>query len=183
MSRRRGLWLSGVASAALFLVLVLIDRRIQESGGPGIVPFELAGSTDRATQILGQWGQAGQDAARLSLWLDFPYLVVYGAFFSLAVLALRDAARRLGWERFARAGAAIAVLPIVAAACDAIEDVGLLLVLDGHGASPAPTFATAFAVVKFAALATAQIYLLVGLAALARVRLRASRWSSRGPSA
>jgi hypothetical protein len=100
---------------ALFLLLVVVDRQIQESGGPGIVPFELAGSTSRTTEILGEWGQSGKDAARLSLWLDFPYLIAYGAFFSLAVLAVRDAARGRGWDRFSRPGTAIAVLPIVAA--------------------------------------------------------------------
>lgn len=172
MSRRRGLWISGIAAAALLLALALLDLRIQDSGGPGIVGFELAGSTERATQILAEWGQAGQDAARLSLWLDFAYLIAYAVFLCLAVLAIRDAARSRGWERYARPGTAIALLPIVAAACDAIEDVGLLLVLDGHGASRAPQLATAFAIVKFVALAGALLYLLAGLAAVARARLR-----------
>lgn len=39
----------------------------------------------------------------MSLWLDFPYLAAYGAFFSLAVMAMRDAARRRGWDGFALA--------------------------------------------------------------------------------
>lgn len=175
VNRRRGLWLLGLAAAGLFLVLVLVDRRIQESGGPGIIPFELAGSTDRATEILDEWGEGGRDDARLSLWLDFPYLIAYGAFFSLAVIAVGDAVRRRGWDLYARPSAAIAVLPIVAAACDAVENVGLLLVLDGHADSPAPTVATAFAVAKFVTLGVAQLYLLAGLAALATVRLRQRR--------
>jgi hypothetical protein len=174
MSRRRGLWVSGIATAVLFVVLMLLDLRMQDTGGPGIVGFELAGSSERATQIMAEWGQTGQDAARLSLWIDFLFLIAYGAFLSLAILAVRDAARRNGWDSFARYGMAIAVLPIVAAACDAIEDIGLLLVLDGHGASRAPEAATAFALLKFAALAIALAYLLAGLAALARARLRSS---------
>lgn len=174
MSRRRGLWVLGIATAVLFVVLGLLDLRMQDTGGPGIVGFELAGSTERATQILGEWGEAGQDAARLSLWLDFLFLIAYGAFLPLAILAVRDAARRNGWDGYARYGTAIAVLPVAAALCDAIEDVGLLLVLQGHGASQAPEAATAFALLKFAALAIALIYLLAGLAALARVRLRSS---------
>lgn len=175
MTRRRGLWLLGILSAALFLLLVVVDRQIQQSGGPGIVPFELAGSTSRATEILGEWGQSGRDAARLSLWLDFPYLIAYGAFFSLAVLAVRDAARRRGWDRFARPGTAIAVLPIVAAVADAIEDIGLLLVIGGHADTPAPAVATGFALIKFAALGVSQIYLLGGLAAMVVARLRHDR--------
>lgn len=174
MSRRRGLWVFGIAAAVLFVVLGLIDLRLQDTGGPGIVGLELAGSTERATRILGEWGQTGQDAARLSLWLDFLFLIAYGAFLSLAILAVRDAASRNGWDSYARYGSAIAVLPIVAAVCDAIEDVGLLLVLDGRADSSFPTAATAFALLKFAALGIALLYLLAGLAALARVRLRAS---------
>jgi hypothetical protein len=174
VSRRRGLWILGIATALLLLVLWLLDLRMQDTGGPGIVSFELAGSTERATQIMAEWGQAGQDAARLSLWVDFVYLIAYGTFLALAILAVRDAARRRGWESYARFGTAIALLPIAAAICDAIEDVGLLLVLDGHGASRAPEAATAFALLKFAALAVALAYLLGGLVALARMRLRES---------
>jgi hypothetical protein len=172
MTRRQGLWVSGSAAALLFLALVLIDRQIQESGGPGIIPFELAGSTDRATEILGEWGQDGRDAARLSLWLDFPYLIAYGVFFWLAVRAMADAGARRGWERYARAGRAIAVLPIVAATCDALENVGLLLVIEGHADSPAPTVATAFALAKFVTLGIAQLYLLAGLVGSALSRSR-----------
>jgi hypothetical protein len=171
VTRRRGLWLLGLATAALYLALILVDRKIQESGGPGIVSFELAGSTDRATEILGEWGQAGRDSARLSLWLDFPLLVAYGAFFHLAILAVRDAAHRRGWERWARPGAAMATLPIAAAACDAVEDIGLLLVLDGHADSVAPAIATAFAVAKFAMFGGALLYLLGTLAALGVARI------------
>jgi hypothetical protein len=172
MTRRQGLWVSGIAAGLLFLALVLIDRQIQESGGPGIIPFELAGSTDRATEILGEWGQDGRDAARLSLWLDFPYLIAYGVFFWLAVRAIADASRRRGWDRYAHSGRAIAVLPIVAATCDALENVGLLLVIEGHADSPAPTVATAFALAKFVTLGIAQLYLLAGLVGLALSRSR-----------
>jgi hypothetical protein len=174
MSRRRGLWVLGIATAGLFVVLGLLDLRMQDTGGPGIVGFELAGSSERATQIMAEWGQTGQNAARLSLWLDFLFLIAYGAFLPLAILAVRDAARRNRWDGYARYGTAIAILPIVAAMCDAIEDVCLLLVLDGHGASRAPEAATAFAFAKFATLGIALLYLLAGLAALARVRLRES---------
>jgi len=174
MSRRRGLWILGIAAAVLFVVLGLLDRRMQDTGGPGIVCFELAGSTERATQIMAEWGQTGQDAARLSLWLDFPFLIAYGAFLSLATLAVRDAARHRGWESYARFGTAIALLPIAAALADVVEDVGLLLVLDGHAASRAPEAAKAFALLKFAALTIALAYLLFGLTKLARMCLRES---------
>jgi hypothetical protein len=175
MTRRRWLWLLGVVSTLLFVALALIDRKIQDSGGPGIVSFELAGSADRAQEILAEWGQDGKDWARLSLWIDFPYLVAYGAFFYFAVLAVRDAALKRGWDRYARPGAKIALLAIAAAAFDAVEDVFLLLSIGGHADSAAPTVATAFAICKFLALAVAYGYVLIGLGMIGRARLRARR--------
>ena len=119
MTRRRALWLLGITTLVLFAVLVVLDGRMQDTGGHGIVAFELACSSARAAEIMGEWGSDGRDAARASLWLDYLYLVAYGAFLWLAVRAVRDAALRRGWERFARPGAAIALLPLVAAAADA----------------------------------------------------------------
>jgi len=175
MTRRRALWLLGATTVILLAILALLDFELRDTGGPGIIPFELAGSTERAQEILSDWGDTGHDAARLSLWLDFPYLLAYGAFFSLAVLALRDAARRRGWTRLARPGTVIAALPPLAAACDAVENVNLLLVLDGHADSAAPELATGFALAKFAFLAPAQVYLAIGLVALAVTWLREVR--------
>jgi hypothetical protein len=170
MTRRRALWALGPATLGLFVVLALIDRRMQHAGGHGIVSFELAGSRDRAREILADWGAEGRRAARASLWVDYLYLAAYGAFLWLAIRALRDGALRRGWARFARPGGAIALLALVAAACDAAEDAFLLLALGGHGGSAAPTLATAFASVKFACLAVAVVYLLAGLVALGVAR-------------
>jgi hypothetical protein len=174
VTRRRALRISGIATAILFVVLAIVDEAIKASGGPGIIAFELAGTTGRVAEILGHWGQEGRDAARVSLAIDFVYLVVYGVFLTLAVLELRDAARERGWTAFARPGTAIAVLPGVAAACDVVEDVGLWLMIEGEGTAHIPPVATAFAAVKFVALAVAIGYLLVGVAALAKQRYRAS---------
>jgi hypothetical protein len=96
---------------------------MRDSGGPGIVGFELAGSEERAAEILGEWGEEGEDAARASLWIDYAYILSYGAFLTLAAIATRELALRSGWRRMASAG--LAAIPLAAAgAFDAIEDVG-----------------------------------------------------------
>ena len=64
------------ASAALLASLAMLDRRMQATGGPGIIPFELAGP-ERSPEILRVWGREGRRAARASLLLDFPFLVAY----------------------------------------------------------------------------------------------------------
>lgn len=166
MTGRRWLWFAGVASVVLIVGLAVLDGRMSASGGPGIVGFELAGSAGESSRILSDWGARGQDAARLSLWLDFLFLVAYGAFLTLAVLAVRAAVSRRGWVGVARAGGVVAVLPVAAAVFDAVENVGLLLVLGGHlGAVPA--VAAGFALAKFTALAVAILGLLDGLLLLA----------------
>jgi len=145
---------------------------MHDTGGPGIVPFELTGGQDRADEILAEWGDAGQDAARESLWIDFGFLLAYGAFLTLALAAVRDLARERGWRRLAAIGAVAVSFGALGAAFDALENVCLLLTLNSAG--PAfPLLATIFAACKFIFLAAAIAYLLAGLA---------TRLHSRGPT-
>lgn len=135
---------------------------MQETG-PGMVPFELAGSQDRADEILAEWGEEGQDAAREQLWIDFGFLFAYGTFLTLLLLMARDLARRQDWRRLATIGGVVVSFGALAAGFDALENVCLLLTLDGTGAS-LPLLATIFASCKFILLTAAITYLLVCLA-------------------
>jgi pimeloyl-ACP methyl ester carboxylesterase len=164
MTRRTALWVLGVLSGALGIVLVALDVRMQEAGGWGIVDFELAGSEERSREILEDWGDDGEDAARLSLWLDFPYLALYGAFWFLAVAATRDLAKRCEWRRLAAAGPRVLWLPLAGAALDAVEDAFLLLALGERGGDVAPLAATVCASGKFLALGISIGYVVVALA-------------------
>ncbi len=171
MDRRTALWISGVAMVALFAALAIIDQRMSDTGGPGIVGFELAGSEHRAHEILADWGDKGHDAARLSLWLDYPYIVAYAAFWTLAVAATRDLAQRRSWRRLAALGATVVAFPIVAGILDALENVGLLMALGRHGGTLAPLAATIFASGKFLLSFSALAYVLAGLGLRAYRRL------------
>jgi hypothetical protein len=164
VTRRRGLIASGIATLLLLLAMSPADNRMKDTGGPGIVPFELTGGRDRADEILAEWGDEGQDAARESLWIDFGFLLAYGTFLTLALMAVRDMARNRGWRRLAALGAIVVYFGALVAAFDALENVCLLLTLDSAGAA-FPLLATIFASCKFALLAAAIAYLLAGLAA------------------
>jgi hypothetical protein len=172
MTRRRALWLLGIATLVLFALLIALDARMQDAGSHGIVAFEVAFTSGKAHEILVAWGSKGHDAARLSLWLDFLYLISYGLFLFLAVRALGDALRSRGMDGWARPAAAISLLAPICAASDAVEDVFLLLVLGGHAGSIGPPLAGGFATLKFACLAVVVVYLLAGLVALALRRSR-----------
>jgi hypothetical protein len=169
MTRRRGLIASGIASVVLLLAMSPAEERMQDNG-PGMITFELTGGQDRADEILAEWGDEGQNAAREQLWIDFAYLLVYGAFLTLALRAVRDMARERGWRRLTAIGGVVVWLGVLVAGFDAIENICLLLTLDGAGAA-FPLLATIFASCKFLLLAIAIAYLIAGLA----MRLRSGR--------
>jgi hypothetical protein len=172
VTRRRCLIAAGIATTILFVAMLPAENRMKDTGGPGVVPFELAGSQDRADEILAEWGEEGQDAARESLWIDFGFLLAYGGLLTLAAAAVRDLAGRRGWARLATIGRVVVACGALVAAFDALENVCLLLTLDEAG--PAfPVMATTFAACKFALLAVAIAYIGAGL--IMRV------WA-RGPS-
>lgn len=104
MTRRRGLIAAGIATLLLFLAMAPAEERMRDAGGPGVIPFELAGGQERADEILAEWGREGRDAARESLWIDFGFLVAYGALLTLLLAATRDLARERGWTRMTAIG-------------------------------------------------------------------------------
>lgn len=175
MSRRALLWLLGLTTVVLLVLLLGPERRMQETGGPGIVGFEVAGSEERAREILGQWGEAGRDAARTSLWLDFPYLIAYGAFLALAAAAIRDLARQRRWRRFTSVGYVMVPFALTGAGLDALENIGLLITLAGSGGDWAPRLATVFAIGKFALISAVIAYVVVGLVRRAYQRTTRTR--------
>jgi hypothetical protein len=178
-TRRRVLWISGVATLALWAFLVYQDEQIKDSGGPGIVPFELAGSSDRAEEILAEWGEDGQDAARVSLIVDYPYLVAYSIFLAVACTVGSERLARRGFDRLARAGPAIGWGAVAAGALDAIEDAALLQVVDDH-TEVFPAIALVAAIGKFALAAAALLYAIAGLV-LGRGSGRAEPSATRAP--
>jgi hypothetical protein len=170
VTRRRALIASAVASVAIFAVLALLDVRMMDTGGPGIIGFELAGTQARAAEILADWGTKGIDAAKASLWIDYAYIAAYGTFLVLAAWATRDLALERGWSRMAAWGLAAIPFAAAGAAFDAIEDVGLLLAVNQHGGALAPRLAQICASLKFALLAVTIAYLLTGVVLRLRER-------------
>src|SRR5690349_24136598 len=82
MTRGRALILLAVAVVALLVAMKPAEDRMTENG-PGIVSFELAGSADRSQEIQDEWGEDGRDAARQQLWIDYGFMLAYGAFLVL----------------------------------------------------------------------------------------------------
>lgn len=174
LSRKQLLISIGIAMAVLYVILIVLDRKLQEAGGPSIVGFEFAGSEQQAAQIMAEWGDSGRDYARWSLWIDFGLMLSYGAFFALAALATRDFARENNMRRLAAVGAVAPLCAALAAAFDVVENTFLLLVLGGHGGSFGPPIAATCASIKFLLFAIAVAYVLWGLASRLLLRGRPS---------
>ncbi len=170
MTRGRVLVLLAVAVLALLAAMNPAEQRMTDNG-PGMVPFELAGSADRSQAIQAEWGEEGRDAARQQLWIDYGFMLAYGAFLVLAAAAIRDLARSRRWRRLVAVGALAVPAGGIAAGCDAIENACLLLTLGGAG-SWAPVTAAVFASAKFILLLVAIVYILTGLAMRLRGRLQ-----------
>jgi hypothetical protein len=139
-----------------------------EDHGVGIIELEFTGTAERAAEHHRELGAEGRDAARTALLLDYGYLVAYGLFLAGACTAVADRARRTGRPRLASAGPFLAWGALGAAACDAVENTMLLLILDGQTGQPWPALAFAFATAKFALAASASLYALGGWLATLR---------------
>jgi hypothetical protein len=163
MTRRRWLIVLGAITIALAALLLAVDPSSEGEGRPGIVAWEFAWDEQGAAEILADWGEDGRDAARLSLRLDFLYLLAYGAFLTLAAAATRDLAAERGWRRMARFGPFAMVSATAGALFDAVEDVCLLIALEGEGGDLAPRLGAVFASLKFLLLSVVCVYLLAGL--------------------
>jgi hypothetical protein len=137
--------------AAYAVVMLRLEQRMRSTGGPGIIPFELAGTSAAADAILQQWGAKGRHAARSSLLLDFGYMLTYGY---LTALLLDGTARR---NRHPRSVSGVVAAAVVG---DAIEGVALLRVLKNHDVEQNASLARSAALTKFTLLGICTAYLL-----------------------
>ena len=153
----RGPAAPAAATVGLFVPLAAIDRRLQATGGPGIIPFELAGSTG-SDVILARWGEAGRPWAIASLVLDFPFLAAYTTLNLVLIERLRERAVTRGDRFLASLARPVAALQIVAGASDAIENASLLVVVARRGDPDRAALARRAAVTKFAALGIGWAY-------------------------
>jgi hypothetical protein len=153
----------------LLVPLLALEREMKQTGGPGIIPFELAGTPERARDILETWGPEGRSAARRSLLLDYPYLVTYSVLQAALCDAASDALRRRGAVTLADAGRLVRIGQWSAGAFDAAENTALLAVLAGRNGR-LPAVARTCASAKFALLGLGWLYAALGLVSRLRSR-------------
>jgi len=157
MTRWHKIILLAIAFAFLTALLVITGMPLRTDSAPlGIVSMQLAGNAVNTGIILQSWGPAGRESAWLNLIVDFPYLVTYG----WLLLALCRLAASVGDGRMASLGRWCAAGAVLAAMCDAVENIALLHELHAGAGNFAAGIAWGFASVKFLLLAIVGLYLL-----------------------
>jgi len=116
----------------LMFVLLRIDVPLQTTAAPkGIVSYELAGSVNDAQLILDSWNPTVRLYAAFSLGLDYLYMPAYAIAIGLACAWAAEL-----WSKRRRSLAAIGVGLawglMVAALCDAVENVALVTDIAEH---------------------------------------------------
>lgn len=130
----------------------------------GILAFEFAGDPETAREIIACWKGEALTRAGFGLGLDYLFMVTYALVFSLACLWSRDVLRPR-FPRLSGLGTGMAVASWLAAGADALENVALVRQLLAAPLSPWPEMAFGMASIKFALLALAAAFSLVGLVA------------------
>lgn len=156
----------------LFAVFRVLDAPLQTSAAPnGIVSFELAGTPEKAFQIMVSWEpvdyqgspftipQRGHLYAAFGLGLDYLFMPVYATALALGILLA--AGRHTGW--FTILGSWLGWGAYTAALFDAIENYALArMLLMNQVWSPYPQMAAFSASLKFGLLLLGLFYALVG---------------------
>lgn len=92
----------------------------------GILALEFANTSEKLSLILSVWPM---DAAKLNIWLDFIFIIVYTRFF---LLTLSMAANQWKNKIFTRVGKWLMVSAWIAAVFDVIENIIMLASLARH---------------------------------------------------
>jgi hypothetical protein len=124
-------WLSAAAAAHALATALIVPSELamRRASGSGIVALELAGSPDRASQIMMGWGEAGRQAARRSLVVDFGYMLSYATFMLALVELTGVRLGGVGRRRMSAAAGFVGWGQVLGVACDAVEGFVLLQVL------------------------------------------------------
>lgn len=129
--------------------------------------LQFAGSESRAHEIVAGWSPTEAVDMAFLQGVDAVHLLAYGVLLAAAaVWAGRQFRGRAG-----RWAPLVAWMALAAALFDALENIGMIVMIRGDVDAPVPTITTTFAVAKFSMFFVVVPYVLAGLVA----RLRGGR--------
>jgi hypothetical protein len=147
-----------VAMIGLMIWLGKLGAPVKAQVAAGPLALEAPWSTERAQTVLELLGTKGIEALRRQTYVDFVFLLIYPLVLSLGCALLASSLD----GRQALFGMLIAVGVLLACPFDALENVSMLRMMDGHTGAPWPQLATLCAGAKFTLIAGAVSFLVVG---------------------
>jgi len=157
-------WLSLLLTLFVFGVINITGKPLENSVAPaGIVSYELAGTPAHASAVLASWNAETRVFAGFNLGIDYLFMLCYAAAFSLGIIWAGRVFQHREQATLAKLGWLLARGAWLAAFLDAIENVGLIVMLLGRVAAPWPQLSAFCASIKFGLLALGLVYLLIGV--------------------
>lgn len=155
-----------ITFALITLATLVVGNILQQKGNPlstqkvpaGILAIEMPWSGEKARAIVEAWGADLVAAAKKQVMVDFLFLLLYPLFFSIACVLLA----LILPEKLQLIGLMVSWGVLLAGLLDAIENIAILLMLEGNFATPVPQVATIAAAVKFTLVIGAVGFLGIG---------------------
>lgn len=124
----------------------------------GIVSFQLAKDITTSNEIINSWNEVSQIACGISLGLDFLFLISYTLLIAILIHKLNEVL----WKNSSiyNLGITLIYFLALAAAFDAVENIGLIQLLLGNIEQKWSSIAFYFAVPKFIIIVIGIIYIL-----------------------
>ena len=161
--RKKLFWISASGSIILMVLSNMVGGGLITDAAPyGIISFEFAGSPSQAQAIIDSWNSQARLSAAFSLGLDYLFILAYSTAISLACLWTADMLQERNWP-LARLGVPLAWGQWLAGALDAVENLGLVLLLLYSAGNPWPGIAKWCALIKFTLVFLGLVYAFYGL--------------------
>jgi hypothetical protein len=150
------------ASILLMVIFGMTGSPLTTEAAPfGVVSFEIAGTVEKAQQILASWDEDTQRRAAFGLGLDFLFIVVYASTIAFGCGMAAQVLQQSGWP-LAKLGNWLAWGALLAALLDMIENIALTVQIFGTVASPWPAIAQGCAFLKFGLVFLGIAYVIYG---------------------
>lgn len=153
-----------VATLLIMVIMNMVGAPLKTQAAPsGIISYELAGSATKSQIILDSWDESARQYAAFSLGMDYLFMLFYsttialGCVWSGRVLASRAISLSV-------VGAPLAWGQWAAAVFDAVENIGLTLILFGADGQTWAPVARWCAIIKFGLIFLGITYSFLGLA-------------------
>ena len=162
-------WITLVTTPILLGVMVWHGEALKTSETPlGIIDAEFAATIERAHVIFDAWDPELLMHATINTYIDFLFLISYGLFLFAAAYLLSSQLKGF----IQKIGKPIAFAFLFAAFLDVVENIGILVMLNGSFNSSLIAATTIFAIVKFLLVFIGLLYLFTGVLQYLFIRTR-----------